>query len=655
MPACPQPRSPRRRSLPVRLALSVLALVASGLVVVTTTSAASAAPPANNAFPIAGYNRNSSCANNFGAPRPGGRTHQGLDCFAYAGAPLIAAESGTIRYAISEPTGCGSGNRVSLRGASGYRYYYGHLLTINVSEGQTVQKGDLIGTMGQTGNAHPDCGGGGVHLHFEVAYLEQNAENPWTWMGSWVQWAAPRQPLEGYFDGVTVAGGNAVVRGWAFQPSAPTATTSIQVAVNESSYARTTGVARPDVVSVYSLPASARPGFETSVPIPGPGSFQICVTAISGGSAKGLGCKPVTRNAATLASGLRYQPITPARLGDVTLAAGQQTTIDVTGVAAVRAASATLTAVNPGANGFLTAWQCGARPETSSVNYAAGAPRAGQAIVPLNANGALCLYSSAATRVLVDVNGWMRGDTGYLFNPVAARRGDTRLGTLGGRLAAGETRVVTVSGTSGVPAAATSKAATLNLTVVNPAAAGHLRVWNCAGGPPTASSLNYLPGQVVSASISSALSAGGQVCVYSLAATDLVMDVQGWYGATGRSYRSIESTRIVDTRSANPGRSAGRNGASIPAGGSVAYAVGGRFGIPAAAAGAVTTVAVPDASPGYVTTWNCGTRPGVSHVNYDATGASANFSQVATNASSQLCSWTSAASHLVVDLAGIWQ
>ena len=85
----------------------------------------------------------------------------GVDCFASLGTPLVAVESGWIRYATeqSSPYDCstgagdGSGNRVSLRGRSGYVYYYGHLDTILVDTDRPVERGQVIGTVGCTGNA----------------------------------------------------------------------------------------------------------------------------------------------------------------------------------------------------------------------------------------------------------------------------------------------------------------------------------------------------------------------------------------------------------------------------------------------------------------------------------------------------------------------
>jgi murein DD-endopeptidase MepM/ murein hydrolase activator NlpD len=143
-------------------------------------------PPADNAFPILGASR-SACTDSFGDGRAGGRIHMGVDCFAPLGTPLVATEAGTIRYAeFGEPFDCVrggdfSGNRVSLRGRSGYLYYYGHLDTILVTNEQEVVKGQVIGTLGRTGNAQ--CSG--PHLHLEVRCESGDPFDPFGPMETW--------------------------------------------------------------------------------------------------------------------------------------------------------------------------------------------------------------------------------------------------------------------------------------------------------------------------------------------------------------------------------------------------------------------------------------------------------------------------------------
>lgn len=156
-------------------------------------STALAPPPRDNAFPVAGYVLGESCSNGFGDPRPNGRTHEGLDCFAADNhAPLVAVENATIRIVKSaSESNSYSGNSISIRGDSGWRYYYGHIHSTpfrNADEGVTrVHKGQVIALMGSTGTSVE-------HLHFEAAPGNSNAVDPYPFMATWRRSAADGTP-----------------------------------------------------------------------------------------------------------------------------------------------------------------------------------------------------------------------------------------------------------------------------------------------------------------------------------------------------------------------------------------------------------------------------------------------------------------------------
>lgn len=95
----------------------------------------------------------------WGAPRSGGRSHQGADMFAAHGTPLYALESGTIRTSDNSLGGVS----VHLAGASGDAYYYAHMSQRTVVSGQRVAAGDVVGAVGNTGNARSTP----PHLHFQ--------------------------------------------------------------------------------------------------------------------------------------------------------------------------------------------------------------------------------------------------------------------------------------------------------------------------------------------------------------------------------------------------------------------------------------------------------------------------------------------------------
>lgn len=113
--------------------------------------------------PVAGPN---GFIDSWGFPRSGGRSHQGVDMFAEYGTPLVAVADGVVRKVWVNRLG---GLSVDLLSADGDRYYYAHLSAVSVDSGQRVQAGDMVGAVGNSGNAistpphlhwqfHPDGG-----------------------------------------------------------------------------------------------------------------------------------------------------------------------------------------------------------------------------------------------------------------------------------------------------------------------------------------------------------------------------------------------------------------------------------------------------------------------------------------------------------------
>jgi len=97
----------------------------------------------------------------WGAPRPGGRTHKGTDMFAPEHTPLIAVADGSVQTGYN---GLG-GNTVRLYSDYGVNYFYAHLDAPSpLSNGQRVNKGDVVGYVGDTGDPPP----GAYHLHFQI-------------------------------------------------------------------------------------------------------------------------------------------------------------------------------------------------------------------------------------------------------------------------------------------------------------------------------------------------------------------------------------------------------------------------------------------------------------------------------------------------------
>jgi len=94
----------------------------------------------------------------------GGRNHNGVDLAAPEGTPIMAAKDGSVYDVQSEGTSGGYGNFVILdHGNSTPRYSrYAHLDKVGVTKGANVTRGQVVGTIGMTGNTS------GPHLHFEL-------------------------------------------------------------------------------------------------------------------------------------------------------------------------------------------------------------------------------------------------------------------------------------------------------------------------------------------------------------------------------------------------------------------------------------------------------------------------------------------------------
>ena len=96
------------------------------------------------------------------------RFHYGLDLAQPTGEPIYAAFDGVVRISKRNKS---YGNLVILHHANGLETYYAHMSQRNVSAGDHVKSGDVIGLCGNTGRSF------GSHLHFEVRY-KGNALNP---------------------------------------------------------------------------------------------------------------------------------------------------------------------------------------------------------------------------------------------------------------------------------------------------------------------------------------------------------------------------------------------------------------------------------------------------------------------------------------------
>jgi hypothetical protein len=218
---------------------------------------------------------------------------------------------------------------------------------------------------------------------------------------------------------------------------------------------------------------------------------------------------------------------------------GEITAVGVTGRAAVPAdavaAVLNVTVTNPVAAGFVTVYPCGSPlPNASSVNFTAGQTVANAVVSQIGTAGQICVYAPVQTDLIVDVTGWFSGSGGFT-GVVPSRFYESRPDLLtvdglqndaGMRVAGSITEVAVLAR---APIAGTASAVVLNVTVTNPAAPGFVTVYPCGSPLPNASSLNFGVGSTVANAVVSKIGVGGKVCVFTPVATDLIVDVTGWF------------------------------------------------------------------------------------------------------------------------------
>ena len=321
------------------------------------------------------------------------------------------------------------------------------------------------------------------------------------------------------------------------------------------------------------------------------------------------------------------------------------------------AASLNITVVNPEGEGYLTVWPCGVpRPLASNLNFTAGSIVPNGIVASLGADGSVCMFSSAPTDVIVDVSGWFDGNAFEGSTPT--RLLDTREG-LGAPLApTTPTTPVTipvaslpVSGALGraktIPAAVSAVA--LNVTVVNPSAAGFVTVWPCGQPRPNASNLNFEAGQVVANGVIAPVGDDGSVCAFSSVPADLIVDLSGWF--PGGTFSGATPTRLLDSRSGNAQKLSLGGVVEVPILGNI---LSGGVSVPSTAEAVSLNVTVTGTEgSGYLTVWPCGSgRPEASNVNFIENQTVANNVLAPLDDSGKVCVFSSASTHLIVDIAG---
>ena len=205
------------------------------------------------------------------------------------------------------------------------------------------------------------------------------------------------------------------------------------------------------------------------------------------------------------------------------VAAGTELRVSVpgTGGATPIAASVNLTATGGRNAGYVSAYPCGSRQETSVLNFRASTDVANHVFVDLDDSGAFCLWASSDVHLIADLDGVFSADPAAapMYLAPAARAVDTRTGS-GGRLAAGARQAYDLGdATNGLLA---------QVTVISPGNNGYLSVYPCDDPQgETTSVLNAKTGENNANVVLMRTDAEGRLCAYTSMATDIIIDVIG--------------------------------------------------------------------------------------------------------------------------------
>lgn len=378
------------------------------------------------------------------------------------------------------------------------------------------------------------------------------------------------------------------------------------------------------------------------------------------------GVQPSTTVVATSGSGPASPPagaggfvgVGPTRLFDTRLMSGgavcpgQTLVAQVAGRAGVptsgiAAVVLNITATSPVADGYLSIWPAGlARPNSSSVNFAASSTTANLVVATLSADGRIALWNSndsplmESVDVIIDVVGYLPSGSG--FSGMAPTRVlDTRIGVGAPKAAvtAGGEIALQITGNGGVSNSGVSAVA-LNVTVTGTTADGYISVWPSGQSRPNVSSLNFGPGTSRANLVIVPVGSDGAVKVWNsndssaMRAVSVIADVVGYFTTSGK-FHAVTPDRVLDTRVGN-----GATGPLAP-GGQRDVTLVGRAGIPAGATAATLNVtATKTASAGYFTLWpTASARPGTSTVNWSTGQTVANAAIATIGADGKVSIW----------------
>ena len=228
--------------------------------------------------------------------------------------------------------------------------------------------------------------------------------------------------------------------------------------------------------------------------------------------------------------------------------------------------SMNVSVVPNGPLGYLTVWPAGQpRPLASTLNSLDGRIKANAAIIPAGTSGEISVYATNTTNVIVDVNGYfapVSGSTLAFYPLTPCRVADTRYTTYPQGLGppflnAGQERQFPILNATSCNIPSSAQAYSLNFSVVPHGSLFYMTVWPTGENRPTVSTLNDIPGQIIANAAIVTAGTTGEVSVYPTNDTDLIIDINGYFAATGTgglSLYGVQPCRVIDTRHVGSGQ-----------------------------------------------------------------------------------------------------
>ena len=242
----------------------------------------------------------------------------------------------------------------------------------------------------------------------------------------------------------------------------------------------------------------------------------------------------------------------------------QQTPCDIPATAAAYSLNVTLVPIGGHSVGFITVWPTGEnQPNASMMNSWDGRFKANAAIVPAGTSGAVSVYSSDTTNVVLDIDGYFVPTTSstLAFYPLTpCRVADTRNanGPLGGPYLPKNTeRDFPVLDATACNIPSTAQAYSLNFTVIPRSdQVWVFTAWPFGQSQPGTSTLNAPTGTVVANAAIVPAGTNGKIATSASADTELAIDINGYFApaaAGGLSLYPVATCRVLDTRKVGSG------------------------------------------------------------------------------------------------------